>query len=100
MIKEVTIPFTTATSAPSADSDNTETFGFTSPVAENSDLPAILGLNSMKKLRTLIDTNTNMLIMLPQTAKGYNLQFPIGTKFVQLETAQSGHVFLPSSHLH
>ena len=100
MIEEVTISFPTRTIAPSAGSDTTETLSFTSSVAKDSDLPAILGLNTMKKQRTPIDTITNMLIMLPQTATGYTLQFPTGTKFVQLETAQSGHLFLPPSHLH
>ena len=68
---------------------------YKAPTVPNSDLPALLGLQSIKNSRGIIDTNENKLYLVGPGA--YNLieHLPPGTKVVQCEQAPSGHLMMP-----
>ena len=65
------------------------------PTISHSNIPGLLGLNSLTKRRAVIDCVTKkMYFMGPGD---YNLEeaMPSGTQVFQLETAPSGHLVLP-----
>ena len=65
------------------------------PIVPDSQLPGLLGLNSMQERRSILDTITKRLYFLGPG--DYNLEemLPTGTECYQLTTAPSGHLILP-----
>ena len=53
---------------------------FRTPCVPNSELPALLGLQSIKNARGIIDTNTNMLYMVGQGDYDLARMLPPGTE--------------------
>jgi hypothetical protein len=72
---------------------NGDRASFTAPVVPNSDLPALWGLNSLERVKAIIDTAGRRLI-LPGPG-GYRLQLSPGSRTHVLEKAESGHLLLP-----
>ena len=66
---------------------------FTTPVIPDSALPALLGLNTLRKERALIDCFNQQIIFIG--AGGYRLQASPGSRTYELKTAKSGHLLLP-----
>jgi hypothetical protein len=66
---------------------------FETMVLNESDLPALLGYKSLNKMRALIDTDSNKLILVGPG--GYELKLSPGSKVFQLEQSASGHLLLP-----
>ena len=64
-------------------------------VVANSQLPALLGLQSLESRQALIDTGHQKLI-LPGPG-GFELKLSPGSVSLSLERASSGHLLLPSS---
>ena len=69
------------------------TGSFTTPVIQNSSLPALLGLKTLSKERALIDCFNNQIVFIGPG--GYRLQASPGSRTYQLKTAKSGHLLLP-----
>ena len=88
--REVTVPgvVVEATGKPHA-------ADFTAPVIEDSPIPALLGLRSLRELRAVLDMINNRLIL---CGPG-DLQFtpPPGSRTFQLKASRSGHLLLPFS---
>jgi len=72
---------------------NGERGSFTSPVVENSELPALLGLESLEQHKAIIDTN-RMLLIFPGPA-GIRMLCSPGTVVHKLEKSMTGHLLLP-----
>ena len=68
---------------------------FTTPTIPNSDLPGLLGLDSLEKLGAVVDFG-NRTVYVPG-AEGVALAkgMPPGTDSFDLERAPSGHLLLP-----
>ena len=66
---------------------------FTSAVIPDSELPALLGLCSISKLKGLIDTHHKQIIFIGPG--GYKLSLSPGSKVYQLHSAPTGHLMLP-----
>ena len=66
---------------------------FEAPCVPESQLPALLGLASMKKQRTVLDLVNNQMHFCGPGEITLNL--PPGTESFQLEEAPSGHLVLP-----
>jgi hypothetical protein len=66
---------------------------YTTPVVSNSDLPGLLGLNTMRRNRCILDmVNLKLHMCGPADIR---LNLPPGTESFQLEIAPSGHLVLP-----
>ena len=73
-----------------------ETLGrgvYVAPVVEDSDLPALWGLESLTKLKAIIDTSNRRLIV--PGPSGYSMHLSPGSTSLKLERAASGHLLLP-----
>ena len=70
------------------------------PTVPNSDLPGLLGLQSLRRARTIIDTETNKLYMLGPGDYDIMKVMPPGTTVVQLEESPSGHLMMPCDQYH
>ena len=68
---------------------------FDTAVVSNSELPALMGLESLERNRALIDVIGKKLIYIGQG--GYELKLSPGSLVMQLEKVPSGHLLLPSS---
>ena len=68
---------------------------FKAPTVPNSTLPALLGLQSLKDKRTIIDLNTNRLYMCGKGDYDLDRILPSGTKCVQCYHSGSGHLVMP-----
>jgi len=69
---------------------------YDAPCVADSALPALLGLSTMKKRRTILDLVTNQMHFCgPGDIK---LNLPEGTESFQLEEAPSGHLVLPINY--
>jgi hypothetical protein len=66
---------------------------FSSAVIPDSELPALLGLSSISKLKGLIDTQHKQIIFVGPG--GYKLSLSPGSKVYQLYSAPTGHLMLP-----
>ena len=66
---------------------------YTAPVIPSSPLPALLGLNTISKLKGLIDTHNKQIIFVGPG--GYKLQLSPGSKLYKLHSAPTGHLMLP-----
>ena len=69
------------------------TGNFKSAVIPNSELPALLGLSSISKLKGLVDTHHKQIIFVGPG--GYRLQLSPGSKAYPLYSAPTGHLMLP-----
>jgi hypothetical protein len=68
---------------------------FQTQVVQDSELPALLGLEGLERNRALIDvTNQRMIYVGPG---GYELKLSPGSVVMQLEKVASGHLLLPAS---
>ena len=65
------------------------------PIIENSNIPGLLGITSLKNKRTLIDLNTNKLYFLGPGDYDLPAAMPPGTECYQCEQSPSGHLILP-----
>ena len=63
------------------------------PIIRNSELPGLLGLKSLEKLRAVIDFTTGKMYLMGPGDPEFD--FPPGTECFQLERAPSGHLLLP-----
>ena len=68
------------------------------PTVKNSKLPGLLGLNSLRSRRAVIDCHTRKMYFLGPGDYDLAAGMPTGTQTFQLETAPSGHLVLPISH--
>ena len=68
---------------------------FEANIIPGSEVPALLGLRSMTKKRTLLDLHSNHLMFVGQG--GYDLQLSPGSRVMKLENSESGHLMLPAS---
>jgi hypothetical protein len=75
--------------------DGTISATLKTPTVPNSDLPGLLGLQSLRQARTIIDTETNKLYMLGPGDYDMMKIMPPGTTVVQLEESPSGHLMMP-----
>jgi hypothetical protein len=73
--------------------ENGDTGTFTSPVIEQSKLPALLGLQSLTNRRALIDVFNRQIVFVGPG--GYRLQTSPGSKTYKLYPAKTGHLMLP-----
>ena len=79
--------------------DGTFTAGsVTVPTVDQSDLPILLGLDSLKAKRAILDMDSLVLHFVgPGGAK---IDLPPGSESFQLEHSQSGHLVLPCGEFH
>ena len=78
------------------DDDGSATLGNVSmPVVENSDIPGLLGITTLKDKRTLIDLNTNKVYFVGPGDYNMSAALPPGTECFQCELSPSGHLILP-----
>jgi hypothetical protein len=68
---------------------------FDTPVVPNSPLPALLGLDSTRRMRGIIDTNDLCLYLLGPGDYDLKAAMPDGTETIQCELAPSGHIVVP-----
>ena len=66
---------------------------FTTPVIQDSELPALLGLNTLSQERALIDCFNRQIVFVGPG--GYRLQASPGSRTYKLESAKTGHLLLP-----
>ena len=75
--------------------DGSRVDSYTSPELPQARTPALLGLNSMKRMRALIDTFTGKIFFVGNG--GYKLLLSPGSEQYELERSQNGHLMLPCS---
>ena len=75
--------------------DKASTGTLTIPSISNSDLPGLLGLQSLRKNRAVLDFNTLCLYFCGPGDSEMEKSLPPGTDKFQLELAPSGHLVLP-----
>jgi hypothetical protein len=68
---------------------------FITPTVPNSSLPALLGLQSLKNSRAVIDTNNSKVYFLGPGDYNLEATLPPGTRAIQCEHAPSGHMMMP-----
>ena len=68
---------------------------FKSPTVPNSDLPALLGLQSIKNMRGIVDTFTMRLHLCGPGDYDLEKVLPPGTKTIQCHHANTGHMMMP-----
>ena len=71
---------------------------FTAPTIPNSDLPGLLGLDSLESLKCIIDFGTRKLYIPGPGDVSLGQAMSPGTDVSQLLKASSGHLLLPCSH--
>jgi hypothetical protein len=68
---------------------------FTTAIVEDSDLPALMGLEGLERNHALIDTYGRKLIYVGPG--GYELKLSPGSVVMQLEKVSTGHLLLPAT---
>ncbi len=68
---------------------------FTFPAVNDSNIPGLLGLFTLKRLRPILDTVNNKLYCLGPGDFDLAAAMPPGTECFDLDTAPSGHLLLP-----
>jgi len=68
---------------------------FIASIVQNSELPALLGLESLENNNALIDVANRRLVYVGKG--GYELKLSPGSIVMQLEKVPSGHLLLPAS---
>ena len=71
---------------------------YRAPAVQNSDLPGLLGLASMRDLRVVLDLNTLTMHFCGPGDYDLSKHLPPGTDSYPLEVAPSGHLLLPCSN--
>ena len=71
---------------------------YDTPVINDSTTPSLLGLNSMRRMRTVIDTNTFEAFLLGPGDYDLMTSLPPGTQRIQCEQAPSGHMCTPCDY--
>ena len=71
---------------------------YRSPAVQNSELPGLLGLSSLRDLRVVLDLNKLTLHFCGPGYYDLSKQLPPGTDSYPLEIAPSGHLLLPCSN--
>ena len=66
---------------------------FTAPVIPNSELPALLGLNTLHEQRAVIDCFNRQIVFIGPG--GYQLKASPGSRTYKLHAAETGHLLLP-----
>ena len=66
-------------------------------VLPDSDVPSLLGLNSMARLNMFMGMTDGVLTVVPKGAEK-EIKWPHGTSKLQLVSAASGHLVLPINH--
>ena len=89
---EVTLPIAVTDS-----DDRTLLDDFTSPVIPDSDVPGLLGLCTIQRLRGLIDTFNDPPKLYCCGPGGYEIKLSPGSREFPLFGAPSGHMILPTS---
>ena len=69
---------------------------YTAPIITDSEIPSLLGLNTMTKQRVLLDLIHDKYIMVG--AGGFELKLSPGSTVLDLKRAPTGHIMLPCSH--
>ena len=77
--------------------NNTTLHDFTTPVIPDSDVPGLLGLQSVQRLRGVIDTFSDPPRMFCCGPGGYEIKLSPGSSTFPLFAAPSGHLILPTS---
>ena len=75
---------------------NGDSSTFTATVVDGSDLPALLGMKTLRDNRSVLDLENDRLIM-PQPGQTVKIVYPPGTKVLQFERASGGFFMLPCS---
>ena len=68
---------------------------YRTPCVPDSKLPALLGLQSLRNSKAIIDTNSNRVYFLGPGNYDLLASLPPGTQSIQCETAKSGHLMMP-----
>lgn len=68
---------------------------YRAPVVQESELPALLGLESMEKRRAILDLVHGKLIELGPGP--FKLELPPGSRVLQMQKSPTGHLMLPCS---
>jgi len=68
---------------------------YKAPMIDGSEVPPLLGLESMKQHRVLLDLVHNKFIMVGQG--GFDLKLSPGSTVLQMQKAKTGHLMLPAS---
>ena len=61
----------------------------------NSELLALLGLDTCRQQRAIIDTNKNKMYLVGPADYDLEQLLPAGTECIDLEVAPSGHLVIP-----
>ena len=69
---------------------------FRAPIIPNSHLPPLLGIDTLRAYRSIIDTNTSRIYLLGSGTYDIESHLPSGTIFLQGEVVPSGHLVIPS----
>ena len=77
------------------DSDQRVVGEISMPTVTDSNLPGLLGLTTLRKKRSVIDTTTGKIYMLGPGDCDLLKAMPPGTEVYQCEYAPSGHLILP-----
>ena len=70
---------------------------YSTPIVPESDLPALLGLDTLKRLKGVYDAHKNQLHFLGAACLEKE-HLPPGTTTIQCEYGPSGHVMIPIDH--
>ena len=89
---EVTLPI-----AVTDEDEHTTLDDYSTPVIPDSDVPGLLGLESIQKLRGVIDTYSNPPKLYCCGPGDYDIKLSPGSKTFPLFPAPSGHLILPTS---
>ena len=68
---------------------------YTAPTINDSQIPALLGLNSLINVGAILDMRNMHLHFTGPGPLNYTAHLPEGTRTFQLERAPSGHLLLP-----
>jgi len=68
---------------------------FVTNIIKNSEIPGLLGLNSMDEHHVLLDIRNNKFILVGKG--GYKLQLSPGSSILPMQRAPTGHLMLPIS---
>ena len=71
---------------------------FKTPAVPGSDLPALIGLASLRNMKSIIDTRTNRMYLIGPGDFDRSQHVPPGTKMIQLKQAESGHLLMECDH--
>ena len=71
---------------------------FTTPTVQDSNLPGLIGLSALEKMRTVLDLTTGTIHFLGPGDHTIDAALPPGTSSFKLSKAPSGHLLLPCTY--